>query len=112
MADLPVGNEVVLTGATAVTLLAAPGASTQRVVPKSGASVYNRDTDPRDITFQVNKGGTKSILWKAAGVVAGGTAVLPKVVVLDATNESLEVLTDGAAATTEPVATVAAMETT
>lgn len=112
MADLPVGNEIPLTGSTPVALLAAPAASTQRVVPKNGASVYNRDTVAHDITFQVNKGGTRSILWKATGVAVGGTAVLPKVVVLDATNESLEVLSDAGATTTEPVATVAAMETT
>lgn len=110
MADTPVGNEGSLNGTTAVAILAAPASGKQRVVPSSGASVYNADTVARDITFQKNKGGTRTVLYKAAGVAAGGQAVLTVKVVLDATDESLEAKTDATAATTEPTYNVAAME--
>lgn len=112
MADVPIGNEGSLTGATAVTILAAPAAATQRVVPSDGASVYNADSANRDFTFQKNKGGTITILHKVVGVVPGGRSGLPKKVVLDATNESLEARSDAVAATVEPHFDVAAMETT
>ncbi len=112
MADLPVSNEGSLTGATAVTILAAPAAATQRVINKGDASVYQKDSVQHDITFQKNKGGTITEIAKIGGVQPGGFAALPKKVVLDATNESLEAKTDGAATTVEPTFDVAALETT
>jgi len=112
MADLPIGNEGSLTGAAAVTILAAPGASTQRVIPKGGAGVYNFDTVAHDITFQKNKGAVITELFKVVGVAVGGVALLPKIVVLDATNETLEAKSDATATTAEPKFDVAAMETT
>lgn len=112
MADLPIGNEGSLTGTTPVTILAAPAASTQRVLPSGGASVHNADTVAHDITFRKLKGATPTIVQKLAAVPAGGLAVLAKKVVLDATDESLQALTDATATTTEPTFDVAAMETT
>lgn len=110
MADLPVGNEGAFNGATAVTLLSAPAASKQRVVPASGISAYNADTVAHDFTFQKNKGGTITIFWKELAVPAGTHVVLPKKVVLDATNESVEAKIEGAHTTTAPTYDVAAME--
>ena len=113
MADLPVENNGDMNSTTAVTLLAAPAAgATQRVIPKSGASVYNADTVDIDVIFQKNKGGTVKVIAKVVGVVPGGVALLPKPVVLDATNESLEGKLGAVITTTQPTFDVAAMETT
>jgi hypothetical protein len=109
--DLPVGNEGNYNGATAVTALAAPAASKQRVLPANGISSYNADTVAHDFIYQKNKGGTVTIFWKAAAVAAGAHAVVPKKVVLDDTNESIEVKIEGAHTTTAPTFDVAAMET-
>ena len=111
MADSPIGNEGDLNGATPVTALAAPAAATQRVVPARGWSVYNADSAKRDITFQKRKGGNVFVLQKIFQVSIGGLAVFDKVVVLDATDESLENLADGLA-TVQPQFDISAMETT
>lgn len=110
MADLPLGSETALPAGT-TTVLTAPAAATQRIVPRGGWSVYNADTAKRDITFQKDKGGTKTILQKVTQVAVGGVQVLDKVVVLDATNETLEVIVD-AITTNNLHCDVAAMETT
>ena len=110
MADLPIGSETALPAGT-TTVLAAPAAATQRVVPRGGWSVYNTDTAKRDITFQKNKGGTITQIQKVTGVASGGNVILEKVVILDATNETLENVVD-AITTNSLKADVAAMETT
>jgi hypothetical protein len=106
------GDELTLTGTAPITLIAAPGASVQRAVPASAVSVYNADSVNHDITFQKKKGGTTRVLFKAAGVVPGGSAILPKKVVLDATDESLEAKDEATATTLEPVADVMFLEIT
>lgn len=111
MADLPVGNEGPLNSATPVTVLSAPAAATQRVVPRGGWSVFNADSVKRDITFQKDKAGVKTVLQKTVGVSSGGVAMLDKVVVLDATDEKLENFCD-VIATVQPKFDIAAMETT
>lgn len=108
--DLPVGNEGNMNGTTAVTLLAAPAANKQRVVPAKGVSFYNADTVSHDFTVQKNKGGTVTIVWKQASVAAGTVATVDKKVVLDATNESLEGKIEAAHTTTAPTFDVAAGE--
>ena len=108
--DIPVGNEGELTGTTPKTVLAAPAADVQRVVPNNGLSVYNGDTVPHDIFFQKNKASTITVFWVEIAVPAGTHVVLPKRVVLDADDESLEVLTDATATTDEPTFDLAAME--
>ena len=109
--DMPVGNEGELNGTTPVTVLDAPDTDKQRVLPNNGLSVYNADTVPHDIIFQKNKASTITIFWVELAVPAGTHVVLPKRVVLDADDESLEVLTDATATTDEPTFDIAAMET-
>src|SRR3990167_8568429 len=99
--DLPIGNEGSLNGATAVTVLDAPSAvGYQRVLPNNGLSIYNADTVAHDFTFQKNKASTLYVFWKETAVPAGTHVVLPKRVVLDADDESLEVFMEGAHTTT------------
>jgi hypothetical protein len=109
--DVPIGNEGNLNGATAVTALAAPGtANVQRTVPANGAGAYNADTVAHDFIWQKNKNSTITVLFKAATVAAGAHTLLGKKVVLDATDESLEVKLEGAHTTTAPTFDVAALE--
>jgi len=99
---LPQGKRLTFTGGTAITVVDAPGAGQQAIVPKNGVSVYNADSVAHDFTFQVNKGGTPSIFWKEAAVAAGTHAVLPKVVHLVAEDETLEAKIEGAHTLTAP----------
>jgi hypothetical protein len=109
--SVPIGNEGALTGTTPVTALSAPAASTQRVTAQYGINVMNRDTATRVITIQKNRGGTIFAL-ASQSLLTMTSYSFPGRVVLDATNESLEIVSDGAAATTEPSFDVAALEVT
>ena len=109
--DLPVGNEGSLNGVTAVTAVAAPAAGKQRVVMANGVAIHNLDTVAHTFTFQKNKNSTLYVLQVDATVAAGAVATLAKPVVLDATDESLEVVDDAGATTTEPTFDAAFMET-
>lgn len=111
MADLPLGSEGVLNGGTPVTALAAPASSKQRQVPANGASVYNADSVSHTITWQKKKASTTYVIYIATGVVAGALSILGKKVVLDATDETLEVVMEGAHTTLAPTFDIAAMET-
>ena len=111
MADLPIGGEGNLNGTTAVTVLASPAADKQRIVPANGLSIYNADTVAHDIIIRKKKASTSYVFWKESAVAAGTHKVLPKKVILDATDELLEVLTDATATTTEPTYDIAALET-
>lgn len=110
-ADLPLGNEGALNGTTAVTALAAPAADEQRIVPADGVVVFNADTVAHVFTLQKNKNSTVYILEKTASIAAGATHSFSVRVVLDATDESLELVSDATATTTEPDFNVSAMET-
>ena len=109
--DLPVGNEGSLNGTTAVSAVAAPAASKQRIVLAKGIRVYNADTVAHTITWQKNKNSTLYPLQIDSGVAAGAFVELDKRVVLDATDESLEIVSDAGATTTEPTFDAAFMET-
>lgn len=107
---LPLGDENAFNGTTEVTVLAAPASAKQRVVPSNGLSFYNADTVACDVIVQKNKGGTRTVLYKKAALAAGDTDVMPKKVVLDATNESLEVKLGAGITTNQPTWDLAAVE--
>lgn len=109
--DLPVGNEGSLNGTTAVAVVPAPASGKQRIVLAKGIRVYNADTVAHTFTWQKNKSSTLYLLQVDATVAAGSFAELDKRVVLDDTDESLEVFTDATATTTEPTFDAAFMET-
>ena len=58
----PGSNDTQTNGATAVTIVAAPGASTQRHV--ESISVYNADTAAATVTIQLNNNSTLRIITK------------------------------------------------
>lgn len=128
MADLPVGNEGELNGTTAVEIVRPPTGGRQMIVPTRAASVRNADNVSHVITFQKIKGAIppgftgfgkfvlpdSSVVWRIAlqveTVPAGVTVRLRGKVVLDATDETIEAVSDAAATTTEPTFDTAALE--
>ena len=109
-ADLPIGNEGPTNGTTKVTILAAPGANKQRVVPANGVSFYNADSVAHVYTVQKLKNATTTIVWVSASTAAGATVLMPKKTTLDAIDESLEAVVDANLTTTESTFDVSAGE--
>lgn len=68
----PASNDGLSSGATAVTVVAAPAASTQRQVKL--LTVYNADTIGETVTVRLNNNGTFRILV-AVALAAGSTLV-------------------------------------
>jgi hypothetical protein len=102
MAALFGGAEVIMTGTSWVTIVAAPAGGKQRQV--LGICASNRDTVQRTIKLRKNKGsGTTLVVYPSLDVPAGLSALMPfDSIVLDAADELLEMSTDATAATTEP----------
>lgn len=109
MADTPGGNEFTLTGTTPVTVVAAPGASTQRIV--TDIEVFNADSVSHTFIFKKVKTATKRTFRKVV-VPADNPYTWKGRMVLDATDESVEVEDDATATTLEPVGHASYMETT
>jgi hypothetical protein len=110
LADTPISNAVVTNGTTAVTLLAAPGANIQRIIPGGASSVFNKDTVQHDYTWRKTKGATVYSIFKAAGVQPNQMAMCPKKVILGATDESFTMVVDALATVTESDCDIAAIE--
>lgn len=99
MAVLAGANEGALNGTTPVTVVAAPGASTQRIV--RNVKISNKDTAAVTVTLSKNKAATLRELCEVT-LEAGDILLYDDVIVLDATDESVEAVLSGAAATTNP----------
>lgn len=95
------GDDGTLNGATPVTLVAAPGAGVERVIPEKGLSVFNRDTASVTVTIsKVSSGGTRTI--DTVILATGEKYSNDTKIVLDATTDSITAVMSGAAATTNP----------
>lgn len=99
MAVLAGAKEGALNGATPVTVVAAPAAATQRIVRK--VNISNKDTAAVTVTLSKNKAATLRELTQVI-LDVGDTLVYDDVIVLDDTDESVEAVMSGAAATTNP----------
>lgn len=66
---VPVANDLVSNGTTAVTVVPAPGAGEQRQVNE--VRLFNNDTITHNVTLQFDNGGTIRVI-EAAPVLAGG----------------------------------------
>lgn len=89
-------------GATAVTAVGSPAASTTRAV--LSLRVFNADTAVADVTLQTNVGGTKKTIEKVTALAVGATwkpIDRNNMVFCDATNVSLEIFLGGAVTTTQ-----------
>ncbi len=111
MADIFIVNEGATNGVAAVTALAAPASAIiQRVVAAGAWGVYNNDSVQHDVIFQKKKAGTVTILQKITAVQPGELAVLPKIVGLDAADETLENVLGEAMSTVHPRFDICALE--
>lgn len=99
MAFTPGNNQGSLNGTTPVTLVAAPGAATQRLV--RSISIQQRDTAAVTLTVRHLKGASTYQLWSGT-LQPGDTWTDETTYVLDATDESITAVLSGAAATTNP----------
>jgi hypothetical protein len=93
------GQEGALNGTTPVTVVTAPSSGNRRDV--RGISITNKDTAAITVTISKNKASTLRRLYRET-LAVDETLVYDKVVVLDATDESVEAVMSGAAATTNP----------
>ena len=89
-------------GATDVTILAAPAASTSRTIPAGGIVIANLDTATVNVTLQINDNGTDRELYPDIEILPDDTWTNQKSVhVLDATTQTLEIYLSGAVAANE-----------
>lgn len=88
-----------MNGTTEVTIVAAPAASTRRLV--RSLTVANRDSSAVTLTVMVAKGASRYWLWSGT-LASGHTWHCDSVLVLDATDESIVAKIGGAPATTNP----------
>jgi hypothetical protein len=99
MAFTPGNSNGVLNGSTPVDVVAAPGASTQRLVRV--IRFYNADTVSQTITVRLNDNGTGRDLRNFT--LAAGESAEFEHEVLDATTKKMQALMGGAHTTTAPV---------
>jgi len=90
MSFLPGGQETTITGTAAATVVSSPAASTQRMVKT--IRITNVSGVAVAYTLQVNKAAAIFELGREAALAAGATTSIDRVVVLDATDESIEVV--------------------
>lgn len=95
------GSEGTSNGTTDVTVVAAPGASEQRIVRT--VAVHNTDTVAATVTIKKAKGGSEYIIAKDTLAVGetlffGGTG---ESIILDATDETVEIVLAGAVTTNQ-----------
>lgn len=110
MAVLAGGQESTLNGVTPVTILAAPAAATQRIVPANGIGLDNEDTAVITVTLKKLGGAVTPITLARKTLDVGDTFFYPKTIVLDGVGESLTMVLSGAIATTNPDVDVAYLD--
>ncbi len=98
MGFTPTGNEDITTGTTEVTAVPAPASGQRHICTE--ITIYNADDQQRTFTIQVAKGATNRIKYKQA-VAVGKTLEYFGRIVLDATDETVEVFADATANATE-----------
>jgi len=86
---------------TDVTVVAAPGASTSRLIPKGGITVYNNDTVAATVTLQFHVTTPTDTILEQAIISPGKTYINSMPIVLDATDESLEIYLSAAVTTNQ-----------
>lgn len=99
MAFTPGSNDGALNGATPVTLVAAPGAGVVRQV--HWISITNKDSAAVTLTLNLINGASTRRLLKIIMAV-DDNLLWNDNIILDATDESVEAVLSGAAASTNP----------
>lgn len=99
MSFTPGNSNGALNGTTYVDVVAAPAASTQRMV--RAVNFYNADTVANEITLALDDNGTVRIVAKET-LQVGAWWVYDSVVVLDTTTKKLKAKMTAAVTTTNP----------
>lgn len=99
MASTAGGSEGVTTGVTDATLVGSPAASTQRII--RSLSVYNADTVAATVTIKHDKAATERIVAKVTLQADETFFLSDHLIVLDATDEKLEIVLAAAVTTNE-----------
>ena len=94
-------NKGTSNGTTDVTVVAAPGASTSRLIPVGGITVFNNDTATATVTLQFHATTPTDTVLEQEEIASNKTYTNTMPIVLDATDESLEIYLSAAVATTE-----------
>lgn len=89
----------VTTGATPVTVLAAPVLYQTRRL--AYLSVFNADTVVQDVTLQLNDDSTIRRIKKQAALAVGASFEFDKPIMLDTVDKTLEIVLGGAVTTNE-----------
>lgn len=90
----------ITTGTTAVTVVAAPAASTTRMIPARGVSLYNADTVAATGYFQLLDTAAIRIIEKFT-ISVNETWTNDNFIALSTVNQSLQIVMSAAATTTE-----------
>ena len=98
MADVNVNGQS--NDTTDVTIVSAPGASTTRMIPRYGLSIYNADTVAATIYLQLKDTATDRIIEKAV-IDPGETYFNTSYISLSTANQSLEFYLDSAVTTNQ-----------
>jgi hypothetical protein len=91
-------NEGSTNSTTLVEVVAAPGASTRRLVKT--ITVYNRDTAAATVTLSLDDNTTEFTFWKGT-LAVGDTLVWNDPLVLDSTTDSINIVLAGAVTTNQ-----------
>lgn len=111
MAFREMGAEGETNDTTAVTVVPAPRKTgVKHVIPRGGVGIYNQDSGALTVVLQVNKNGTKKRCWGESLSADVGNTVPTPVIVLDATDETLEIVLIAGAAADQPEWTAAYAE--
>lgn len=100
MAYTPEANETTTNDTTAVTIVAAPGASEQIIVPVNGVSVFNNDTVAATVQLLKDKNSTTYVLEEVS-LDPGETFTNGTRIILDATDETVQVVLGGTVTTNQ-----------
>jgi len=103
MAFTEASNDGTLNGTTPVTIVAAPAASTRRLVRT--ITIYNADTVSATVTVSFVSGANTRIILKTT-LASGATLILGntsgEIFILNATNKSMTAVLSAAITTTQP----------
>ena len=101
------GGETAFVSTTWTEIVAAPASGRKQVL---SVMASNRDTVAHLLEIRLVVGASNYKLFQANVPASQAAQMLVGCIVLDNTNESLEVKSDGAASVTEPLAVVAVFE--
>lgn len=94
----PGSEETTSNGTTDATIVSAPAANTQRII--SSIKVHNTDTAVATVTIKKAKGASEWVIHTETSLAVNGAFEI-RDLVLDATDETMEIVLNGAITTNE-----------